>query len=102
MRVKRRFPTRFCLFLGAALAVATVLVTHRDGPSPSLEGPGVVYVYFPSLCAEPGVARDCQEIVQPARPSFETMAACWAFADVELKAAGNPRLLANCMRIREG
>ena len=102
MGMRRIFTTRFCLSLGAALAVTTVMATHRDGSGQALDGPGMVYVYFPSMCPEARVERDCKEIPGNARPSFDTMAACSAFADVELKTAGNPRLLANCLRIHEG
>jgi hypothetical protein len=92
---------RFCLSLGAALAVTTVLVAHRAGPAPDAAQAGVVYVYFPSLCAAPGDPRDCHEISQPARPSFESMAACSAYADVQLGRENNPKLMASCMRQRE-
>ena len=101
MNIKQIMTKRFCLGFGAALAFAGVLVAQRDGPTPSLEGRGVVYVYFPSLCAAPGDTRDCKEIHQPARPSFESMAACSMHADDELKREHNPRLLASCMRVRE-
>jgi hypothetical protein len=92
---------RLCLSIGAALTVASVLVTQRAGPAPDLVGAGVVYVYFPSLCAAPGDARDCREIPRPARPAFDTMASCSAYADVELRREGNPRVMASCMRERE-
>jgi hypothetical protein len=101
VNIKRVMSMRFCLSIGAALAVASVLAAHRTEPSLDLVGGGVVYVYFPSLCAKPGDASDCHEIRQPARPSFESMAACSAHADVELRAANNPRLLASCMKQRE-
>ena len=101
-RVKRTMTLRFCLSLGATLAVAGVLLTHRTGPTPDLEGPGIVYVYFPSLCAEPGDSSDCQEVPRAARPSFETMAACSAHANAELRHERNPRMMASCMRQREG
>jgi hypothetical protein len=93
---------RLCLSVGVTLAVASVLIEQRSGPAPDPEGTGVVYVYFPSLCAAPGDKRDCREIPQPSRPSFESMAACSAYADVELREARNPRLLATCMKQREG
>lgn len=102
MSIKRIISLRLCLSLGAAVAVASVLMTHRGGPAPNLEGPGVVYVYFPSECAVAGVAKDCREVPRAGRPSFESMAACSAHADRELKAAHNPRLLASCMKTREG
>lgn len=92
---------RFCLAFGAALAVASVLLTHRGGPAPNAEGAGIVYVYFPSLCAAPGDSRDCHEITQPARPAFDSMAACSAYADIQLRHEHNPRLMASCMRQRE-
>jgi hypothetical protein len=92
---------RFCLSFGAALAVASVLVTHRAGPVPNPEGTGVVYVYFPSLCAAPGDPSDCHEVPLPVRPSFESMAACSAYADVQLRHEQNPRVMASCMRQRE-
>jgi hypothetical protein len=93
---------RFCLSFGLALAVTTVLVTHRGAPAGNLEGPGIVYVYFPSLCAAPGDASDCKEIPSPSRPAFSSMAACSAHADVELKNEHNPRVMASCMKVREG
>ena len=102
MRIKWIMTKRFCLSFGVALAVATVLLTHRDGPTPDPDGPGVVYVYFPSLCAEPGDPSDCHEISRPPRPSFDSMAACSAHADAELRQEHNPRLMASCMRQREG
>jgi hypothetical protein len=92
---------RFCLSLGAAVAVASVLVTHRAEPTANEDGAGVVYVYFPSLCAAPRDASDCREIPGPVRPSFDTMAACSAYADGELRRESNPRIMASCMRQRE-
>ena len=91
---------RFYLSLAAALAVASVLGAHRGTSSPGLEG--VIYVYYGSLCAAPGDSSACEEIARSHRPSFESMAACWAYADVELSRAQNPRLLASCLRQREG
>ncbi len=92
---------RFCLSFGAALAVTSVLVSHRGGPTEMPEAAGVVYVYFPSMCAAPGDSRDCHELPQPVRPAFDSMAACSAYADVELRHDPNPRLMASCMRERE-
>ena len=101
MNVKRMMSKRFCLSIGVMLAVASVLVAERSGPAPDPEGAGIVYVYFPSLCAAPGDARDCHEIERPVRPSFSSMAACSAYADVELSQEHNPRLMASCMKQRE-
>lgn len=101
MNIKRLMTMQFCLSFGAALTVASVLVTHRAGPAASLDAAGIVYVYFPSLCAEPGDARDCHEVPRPVRPSFESMAACSEHADSELRLEHNPRLMASCMRERE-
>ena len=92
---------RFGLSLGAALAVAVMLVTQRGNPVSNLEGPGIVFVYFPSLCATPGDDRDCHEIPGSRRPAFDSMAACSAFADVQLRQEQNPRLLASCLKQRE-
>ncbi len=101
MNIKRIMTTRLCLSLGAALAVTSVLVTHRAEPADRLDSSGVVYVYFPSLCAAPGDASDCHEIPRPVRPSFDSMAACSAYADVQLRLEHNPRMMASCMRQRE-
>ena len=101
MRIARIMNLRLCLSFGAALTVASVLVSHRAGPAPNLEGAGIVFVYFPSLCEAPGDARRCEEIRRPNRPSFESMAACSAFADIELNREHNPRLMASCMKQRE-
>ena len=101
MSIKRIMKLRLCLSFGAALTVASFLVSHRAGPAPNPEGAGIVYVYFPSLCEAPGDARHCEEVSRPHRPSFESMAACFAFADIELKQEQNPRLLASCLRQRE-
>lgn len=92
---------RFCLSLGAALALAGVLIAHRNGPTPDPEGEGVVYVYYPSLCAAPGDARECREVGQSIRPVFDSMAACAAHADVELNRERDPRLMASCLKQRE-
>jgi hypothetical protein len=101
MSIKHIMTKRFCLSIGAALAVTSVLVAQRAGPAPDPEGAGIVYVYFPSLCAAPGDSRDCREISRPSRPAFETMAACSAHADIELRRESNPRLMASCMKERE-
>ena len=92
---------RFCMSLSAALAVAVMLVANRGQPVLNLEGAGIVYVYFPSLCAAPGDSRDCQEIRHPTRPAFGSMAACSAYADVQLRQENNPKLMASCMKQRE-
>ncbi len=102
MRIRHLLTKRFCLSFGVTVAVATVLVTHRGRPAPTPEGDGVVFVYFPSLCADPGDASNCREIRRPARPAFSTMAACSAYADVQLRQENNPRLMASCMKQREG
>lgn len=93
---------RFCLAIGGALIVAAVLMTHRSGPAPSPDGDGVVFVYFPSLCAAPGDATNCREIPGPARPAFSSMAACSAYADVQLRNEHNPRIMASCLKQWEG
>lgn len=98
----RHFMTmRFCLSFGAALAVASVLVTHRGTPVATPGGEGVVYVYFPSLCAADGDSRECRELPQSERPAFGSMAACSAYADVQLRRENNPKLMASCMKQRE-
>jgi hypothetical protein len=101
-RIRRTLSLRFCLSLGAALAVTSVLLTHRTAPSPDLAGGGIVFVYFPSLCAEPGNAKDCREIPAPTRPSFDSMAACSAHANAQLKQEHDPRLMGSCLMQREG
>lgn len=102
MSLRHIMTPRFCLAFGGALVVAAVLATHRGGPAPSPEGDGVVFVYFPSLCAAPGDATHCREIPQPSRPAFSSMAACSAYADVQLRLENNPRVMASCMKQREG
>jgi hypothetical protein len=102
MSIKRIMSMRFCLSFGLALGVTTVLVTHRGAPAGNLEGPGIVYVYYPSMCATPGDSSDCKEIQRPSRPAFSSMAACSAYADIELKSSHNPRVMASCMKEREG
>jgi len=102
MSLRHILNKRFCLAFVVTLAVAAVLVTHRGRPAPNPEGDGVVFVYFPSLCANPGDASNCREIPRPARPAFSTMAACSAYADVQLRQENNPRLMASCMKQREG
>jgi len=103
MRTRPVLTMRFCLSVGLALAVATVLVTHRGGaPASEPDGTGVIYVYFPSLCAKPGDPSDCHEIPRPERPGFASMKACWAYADVQLRREHNPRLMGSCMKQREG
>jgi hypothetical protein len=102
MRIRFIMTKRFCLSLGAALAVTAVLVTHRDGPAPKGDGAGVVFVYFPSLCAAPGNSSDCHEIRRPVRPAFGSMAACSAYADEQLRRENNPKMMASCMKQREG
>jgi len=102
MTLKPIITKQFCLFFGASLAVASLLLAHRDGPAPDPEGPGVVFVYFPSLCAQAGDPNDCHEISRSSRPSFESMAACSAYADAELRHESNPRLMASCMKQHEG
>ena len=92
---------RLCLSFGAALTFASVLLTHREGPPPEAEKKGEVFVYFPSMCAAPGDARDCKEMPQPFRPGFETMKDCFAYADVELARANDPKVLASCKREKE-
>jgi hypothetical protein len=102
MTFNRILTRRFCLSVGMSLAVAGVLLAHRYRRPLDADGPGVVYVYFPSLCAKPGDPSDCREIPRAARPSFESMAACSAHADAELRLENNPRIMASCMRQREG
>src|SRR5258708_4806549 len=102
MGIRSLMTPRLCLAFGGALIVAAVLVTHRGGPPASPDGDGVVFVYFPSMCAAPGDASNCREIPRPARPAFGSMAACSAYADAQLRQENNPRLMASCMRQREG
>ena len=102
MSIRSIITKRFCLAFSGALVVAAVLVTHRGGPAPSPEGDGVVFVYFPSLCAAPGDSSNCREIPRPARPAFGSMAACSVYADAQLRRENNPRLMASCMKQWEG
>lgn len=101
MNLKQIMNARFCLSIGAALTVATVLGAQRTGPAPDADGAGVVYVYYTSVCAAPGDSRHCEEIRRPVRPSFETMSQCSAHADEELKRAHDLRLMASCLKQRE-
>jgi hypothetical protein len=101
MSIKRLMTMRFCLSLGAAVAVASVLVTHRAEPASDVDGDGIVYVYFPSMCAAPRDSSDCREIPRPVRPSFDSMATCSAYADVELRRENDPRIMASCMKQRQ-
>ncbi len=101
MKLRQIMSLRLCLSFGAALTFASVLVAHRDGPVKGAEDQGIVYVYFPSMCAAPGDARDCREIPVAARPGFASQDACFAHADVELERAADPRVLASCLRERE-
>jgi len=102
MTIRRLMTTRFCLGIGAALAFASVLGAQSSGPTPNAGEQGVVYVYFSSMCAAPGDARDCRELPLQVRPSFESMAACGAHASGVLEREHEPRLLASCMKVREG
>jgi hypothetical protein len=102
MSVKSIMTKRLCLALGGALAVTAVLVTHRGGSIPGPAGDRVIFVYFPSLCAAPGDSSNCQEIPRPERPAFKTMAACSAYAEVQLRHEHNPRIMASCMKQWEG
>jgi hypothetical protein len=99
--IKHLVTMRFCLSIGAALAVTGTLVANRGDVVTNPEGPGIVYVYFPSMCAAPGDGRDCQEIKRISRPSFDSMAACSAYADIQLRNENNPRLMASCLKQRE-
>lgn len=90
------------LSVGAALLVAAVLVTHRGRPVPDPDDAGVVFVYFASVCAKPGDPGDCRAIPVRERPAFDSMAACSAYADVQLQREHNPRLMASCMKQHEG
>ena len=101
MIIKNMMTKRFCLALGAALSVTGVLVSQKTGPAPDPEGSGIVYVYYASLCAMAGDSRDCQEVLRPARPAFDSMAVCALHADGELGRAHNPRLMASCLKQRE-
>jgi hypothetical protein len=101
MNIKGIMTKRFCLSLGAAAAVASVLMSHSGGAAPNPEGTGIVFVYFPSMCAAPGDATDCHEMQQPARPGFESMAACSAHAEIQLRLENNPKVMASCMKLRE-
>jgi hypothetical protein len=98
MSIKSLMTRRFCLAFGGALVVAAVLVTHRSVQTPTPNGDGVVFVYFPSLCAAPGDPSNCREIPRPERPAFDSMAACSAYADTQLRRENNPRLMASCMK----
>jgi hypothetical protein len=102
MSIKHLMNRRFCLALGSSLAVAAVLLTHRGQSVPKPEADGVVFVYFPSLCAAPGDSSNCREIPRPARPAFRSMAACSAYADAQLRQENNPRIMASCMKQWEG
>jgi hypothetical protein len=101
MKLRNFRSPRIFLSLSVVAAVAGVLAMQRSGPAPNPEGVGVVFVYFPSLCAAAGDPRDCRELPQAVRPAFDSMAACSAYADGELKREHNPRVMASCMKQRE-
>jgi len=102
MKSRRIMTRRLFLSLAVAMAVTGILVAHRGEPASNPDGPGVVYVYFPSLCATPGDPADCHELPRPDRPSFQSMEACSAHANAELRRENNPKLMASCMRRQEG
>jgi hypothetical protein len=97
VKIRRLMNMRMFLSFGATLAVTSLLIAHRDGPPPAPEE-GVVFVYFPSMCAAPGDASDCHEMTRSVRPAFQSMTACFAHADQELARMHDPRVLASCLR----
>jgi hypothetical protein len=90
------------LWVGSALVIAGILLARSTGSAPEVDDGGIVYVYFPSICERPGDPDDCHEIPRSSRPSFESMEACSAHADAELRQEHDPRLMASCLRQREG
>ena len=101
MNIRRMISVRFCLSLCAALSVAGMAMAQRDGQPANLDGAGVVFVYYPSICTSAGKPENCKELPQPSRPAFESMAACSAHAEIELGRSGDPKLMATCMKLRE-
>jgi hypothetical protein len=85
------------LLLGVgALSVTGVLaIGPTSVPPPSDEG--VVWIYFASLCANPGDASDCKRIDAAFHPVFSSLEACDAYRDRALAEAGNP----SCLRQRD-
>jgi hypothetical protein len=100
MRLKSLLRSRVCLPLAGAGLVATLLA-GRHGTSSDPPDQGVVWVYYTSLCAEPGDNRACSEIRQPIRQAFDRLEACDAYRTRDLDRAGNPRLLGSCLRLHE-
>ena len=102
MKIRRFMNLRLCISFGAALTVASVLLSHREvAARDAAAEAAVVFVYFPSLCATPLDASDCRELPQSARPAFGSMAACFAYADRELARVQDPRVLASCLKQKE-
>jgi hypothetical protein len=100
MRLRSLLRPAALLFGTGALSVTGILAMgHTSAPPPPDEG--VVWVYFESMCATPGDATDCKEIVASARLSFDTIEACDAHRDKALAAANDPRLLGSCLRQHE-
>lgn len=100
MRLKSLLQPTLMLLGAGALTVTGVLSMGHTAAVPA-EAEGIVWVYYTSVCARPGDASDCKEVVSPARRSFENLEACSAFRDKDLAEAGNPRLLGSCLKQRE-
>ena len=102
MTFRQILTKRFCLSFVVTAAFAGLLALGRGGPPPNLEGEGIVYVYFTSHCAAPGDSTECTVIPQLYRLSFDSMAACSSYADVDLHNQHDARLMGSCLKQREG
>jgi hypothetical protein len=101
MRLSGLLRTRFCLPIGGAAALLGVLTLSPQPPTSMPTSVGIVWVYYASLCTNPGDSSDCQIITVPARPQFVTQEDCAAHRDAELSRHSNPRLMGSCLRQRE-
>jgi len=100
MRLRSLLRPAALLFGTGVLAVTGLLAMgHTSAPPPADEG--VVWVYFESMCENPGDSSVCTEIVTPIRQAFGSMEACGEHRDRALAAANDPRLMGSCLRQHE-
>jgi hypothetical protein len=92
---------RLILPVVALVAAVGYAAADTQPRTPNMVHQDAIWVYFASICAQPGDASDCRPIEGAPRTVFGSHDACADHRDAELARAANPRLLGSCLRQRE-
>ena len=100
MQMRSLLRSRLCLPIGG-LAVLVVYLLYGPVARSGQDSDRVIWVYYTSLCVNPGDTSDCTEVKQTNRRAFDSQEACSAYRDIDLSHHRDPHLMGSCLRQHE-